>query len=188
MADLLRRHENQVQRLAEVPGPGADLAQQIIAQVGATAATFPKHLSSWVGACPGSEESAEGNNSGRSPHGNRHMRRILNQAANSAVKIKGSIFEILYRRHVPRLGHKHTIAIIAHKLCRLIWKILHRGRRYEERGQEVNQKSKQARAQKMIRELRRLGYRACRESTNRLEPFSPAGRAHCGVARSIPRL
>ena len=165
MADLLRRHENQVQRLAEVPGPGADLAQQIIAQVGATAATFPKHLSSWVGACPGSEESAEVNNSGRSPHGNRHMRRILNQAANSAVKLKGSIFEILYRRYVPRLGHKHTIAIIAHKLCRLIWKILHRGMRYEERGPEVNKKSKQARAQKMIRELRRLGYR--------VEPTTP---------------
>ena len=97
MADLLRRHEDQVQRLAEVPGLGADSAQQIIAEVGATAATFPseKHLSSWVGACPGSEESAEVNNSGRSPHGNRHMRRILSQAANSAVKHKGSIFEIL---------------------------------------------------------------------------------------------
>jgi transposase len=167
MADLLRRHEDQVQRLAEVPGLGADSAQQIIAEVGATAATFPseKHLSSWVGACPGSEESAEVNNSGRSPHGNRHMRRILNQAANSAVKLKGSIFEILYRRYVPRLGHKHTTAIIAHKLCRLIWKILHRGMRYEERGPEVNKKSKQARAQKMIRELRRLGYR--------VEPTTP---------------
>ena len=167
MADLLRRHEDQVQRLAEVPGLGADSAQQIIAEVGDTAATFPseKHLSSWVGACPGSEESAEVNNSGRSPHGNRHMRRILNQAANSAVKHKGSIFEILYRRYVPRLGHKHTIAIVAHKLCRLIWKILHRGMRYEERGPDVNKKSKQARTQKMIRELRRLGYR--------VEPTTP---------------
>ncbi|HEX2712159.1 MAG TPA: IS110 family transposase [Candidatus Acidoferrales bacterium] len=167
MADLLRRHEDQVQRLAEVPGLGADSAQQIIAEVGATAATFPseKHLSSWVGACPGSEESAEVNNSGRSPHGNRHMRRILSQAANSAVKHNGSIFEIFYRRYVPRLGHKHTIAIIAHKLCRLIWKILHRGMRYEERGPDVNKKSKQARAQKMIRELRRLGYR--------VEPTTP---------------
>jgi hypothetical protein len=34
----------------------------------------------------------------RSPKGNRHMRRILNQCANAAVKHKGSIFEILYRR------------------------------------------------------------------------------------------
>lgn len=87
------------------------------------------------------------------------MRRILNQAANAAVKHKGSIFEILYRRYVPRLGHKHTIAIIAHKLCRLIWKILHLGVRYEELGPEVNKISKQRHTQRMIRELRRLGYR-----------------------------
>src|SRR3989449_10270206 len=78
-ANLLRRHEDQVKRLAEVPGLGVDTAQQIIAEVGATAATFPseKHLSSWVGACPGDEESAEVNRSRRSPQGNRHMRRIL---------------------------------------------------------------------------------------------------------------
>jgi len=161
MADLLRLHEDQVQRLAEVPGLGVDSAQQIIAEAGATAATFPseKHLASWVGACPGDEESAQVNYSRRSPQGNHHMRRILNQAANAAVKQKGSIFEILYRRHVPRLGHKHTIGIIAHKLCRLIWKILHLGVRYEERGPEVSKTSKQKRTQKMIRELRRLGYR-----------------------------
>jgi transposase len=161
MADLLHLHEDQVQRLAEVPGLGVDSAQQIIAEAGATAATFPseKHLASWVGACPGEEESAEVNYNRRSPQGNRHMRRILNQAANAAVKLKGSIFEILYHRYIPRLGHKHTIGIIAHKLCRLIWKILHLGIRYDERGPEVSKLSKQKRTQKMIRELRRLGYR-----------------------------
>jgi transposase len=161
IANLLRVHEDQVQRLAEVPGLGVHSAQQIIAEVGATAATFPseKHLSSWVGACPGDEESAEVNHSRRSPQGNRHMRRILNQAANAAAKLKGSIFEILYHRCVPRLGHNQTIGIIAHKLCRLVWKILHRGIRYEERGPEVSKASKQKRTQKMIQALRRLGYR-----------------------------
>ena len=161
MASLLRPHEDQVKRLAEVPGLGVDSAQQIIAEVGATAATFPseKHLSSWVGACPGDEESAEVNYSRRSPQGNRHMRRILNQAANAAAKHKGSIFQILYGRYVPRLGHNQTIGIIAHKLCRLVWKILHRGIRYEERSPEVSKASKQKRTRKMIRQLRRLGYR-----------------------------
>jgi hypothetical protein len=42
------------------------------------------------------------------------MRRILNQAANAAVKHEGSIFEIVYRRLIARLGHN--------------------GVRYEERG------------------------------------------------------
>src|SRR6266853_5238128 len=50
MANLLSQHQDAVQRLAEVPGLGVDSAQQIIAEVGPTAATFPseKCLSSWV--------------------------------------------------------------------------------------------------------------------------------------------
>jgi transposase len=161
MASLLSQHQDAVQRLAEVPGLGVDSAQQIIAEVGPTAATFPseKSLSSWVGACPGDEESAGINYSHRSPKGNRHMRRLLNQAANAAVKAKGSIFEIVYRRTVPRLGHKQAIGAIAHRQCRLIWLILHLGVRYEERGPAVTKRSKQVRTWKMLRQLRRLGYR-----------------------------
>jgi transposase len=160
MATLLTKHHDAVERLAEVPGLGVDSAQQIIAEVGATATTFPspKHLASWVGACPGNEESAGVNYSHRSPHGNRQMRRVLNQAANAAVKAKGTIFAIVYRRLVPRLGHAQAIGAIAHRLCRLIWKILHEGIRYEERGALVSQSAKQARTRKMIRELRSLGY------------------------------
>jgi transposase len=161
MAALLSPHQEAVQRLAEIPGLGVDSAQQIIAEVGATAATFPsgKHLSSWVGASPGDDESAEVSKSHRSPKGNRHMRRILNQAANAAVKSKGTIFEIVYRRLVSRLGHNQTIGAIAHRLCRLIWIMLHQGVRYEERGPSVNTKSRRQRTPRMIRELRSLGYR-----------------------------
>jgi transposase len=160
-ASLLSQHTDAVHRLAEVPGLGVDSAQQILAEVGATAATFPseRHLSSWVGACSGDDESAEVSTSHRSPKGNRHMRRILNQCANAAVKVKGSIFEIVYRRLVPRLGHKQTIWAIAHRLCRLIWIILHRGVRYEERGPAVRERSRQVRTARMIRQLRNLGYR-----------------------------
>src|SRR5215472_12783618 len=51
IAGLLHQHQDAVQRLAEVPGLGVDSAQQIIAEVGATAATFPsaKNLVSWMG-------------------------------------------------------------------------------------------------------------------------------------------
>lgn len=87
------------------------------------------------------------------------MRRILNQAANAAVKHRGSIFEIVYRRLVPRLGHNKTIAAIAHRLCQLIWIVLHAGVRYEERGPAVSEKSRRIRTSRMIRILRNLGYR-----------------------------
>ena len=161
LATLLHPHQDAVQRLAEVPGLGVDSAQQIIAEVGPAAATFPsgEQLSSWVGACPGDEESAGVNYSNRSPKGNRQMRRLLNQAANAAVKAKGCIFEIIYRRCVPRLGHNQTIGVIAHRQCRLIWLILHKGTRYEERGPAVTKRSKYQRTWRMVRQLQRLGYR-----------------------------
>jgi transposase len=161
MANLLRAHQEVVQRLAEVPGFGVDSAQQIIAEVGPAAAAFPsaKHLASWVGVCPGEEESAGVNYSHRSPKGNRQMKGLLNQVSNAAVKTKGSIFEFIYRRLVPRLGHAQAIGAIAHRLCRLIWMILHQAIRYEERGPAVSRSKTERRAARMIRELHRLGYR-----------------------------
>src|SRR5260221_1237595 len=154
MADLLTAHHDAVLRLAEVPGLGVDSAQQIIAEVGATAATFPspKHLASWMGACPGNEESAGVNFSHRCPKGNRQMRRVLNQAANAAVKAKGTIFAIVYRRLVPRLGHAQAIGAITHRLCRPIWKILPPSVRSKERGPAGSAEAKKAPARKISSE------------------------------------
>jgi transposase len=173
LARLLREHQDAVQRLAAVPGLGVDSAHQIIAEVGATAAPFPiaKRLASWVGACPGHAESAGVNHSHRSPSGNRQMRRVLNQAANAAVKTKGSIFQLVYRRLVVRLGHQQAIGAIGHRLCRIVWKILHDGVTYEERGPAVTKARAYRRAAKMIRELRALGYRV---ESNSAPAASPA--------------
>jgi transposase len=57
---LLQEHQDVVQRVAEVPGFGVDSALQMIAEVGPEAAAFrsEKALASWVGVCPGEEESA----------------------------------------------------------------------------------------------------------------------------------
>ncbi len=87
-------------RLAEVPGLGVDSAQQIIAEVEHKAEAFPSaaQLCSWLGTCPGQEESAEYSKKRPIAQGNRTMRRILNQSANAAVKAKGSVFQGLYRR------------------------------------------------------------------------------------------
>jgi transposase len=160
VGQALREHQDSVIRLAEVPGLGADSAQQIVAEVGPHAATFPTpgQLASWVGCCPGREESAEVSKSNRSPKGNRPMRRILNQAANAAVKAKGSIFQTLYHRLAPRLGHAKAIWAVAHKLCRVIWKILHGSVTYEEHGQRSNPQAVRQRANRMVRQLKRLGY------------------------------
>jgi transposase len=160
LGQALREHQDAVARLAEVPGLGADSAQQIIAEVGPQAATFPSpsQLASWVGCCPGREESAEVSRSDRSPKGNRQMRRLLCQAANAAVKAKGCVFEALYRRLMPRLGHLKAIWAVAHRLCRITWKILHQGVTYLEFGYRPNPQAVRQRTNRLVRDLRRLGF------------------------------
>ena len=160
IARCLQPSRQAVVRLARVPGFGTDSAQQVIAEVGPQAATFDsaQQLASWVGVCPGREESAAVSQNNRSPKGNRVMRRVLNQAANAAVRSKGSFFQLLYRRLVPRLGHNKTIWAVAHRLCRLAWKILHDGVEYIEYGLARDAKAMQRRTARLVRQLRSLGY------------------------------
>jgi transposase len=75
------------------------------------AKTFPSaaQLTSWVGTCPGKEESAEENHNSRSAKGNKYMRRVLNQAAHAAARKNGSYFQAVFRRLLPRLGYKSAI-------------------------------------------------------------------------------
>ena len=160
LGGLLRKHSDAVARLAEIPGLGVDSAQQIIAEAGPAAASFPSagQMASWVGICPGREQSAGVSRSDRSPKGNRAMRRILGQCANAAIKAKGSIFEVFYRRVVSRLGHKKAVWAVAHKLCRMVWLVLHQNVRYHEYGPRPNLQAVRKRASRLATQLRRLGY------------------------------
>src|SRR5260370_37696475 len=144
IAQAMKPHQDAVIRLAEVPGLGVDGGQQVIAEVGVKASTFPSaaELTSWVGTCPGKEESAEENHNRRSAKGNRYLRRVLNQAAHAAVKKNGSHFQAVFRRLLPRLGYQSAIWAIAHRLCRVFWKILHKGVRFIGQGLEPDPKTR----------------------------------------------
>jgi transposase len=172
-AEALREHQDAVRRLAEVPGLGPNSAHQIVAEVGPHAATFDSasQMASWVGCCPGREESAEVSTSNSSPKGNRHMRTVLAQAANAAVKAKGTVFEVLYRRLAARRGHFKAIWAVAHRICRIAWKILHDRVSYEERGPRNNPQAAQDRARRLVRNLARLGYQV------QLIPINPQASA-----------
>jgi transposase len=174
IAQAMKPHQEAVMRLAEVPGLGVDSAQQIIAEVGVQASTFPSaaELTSWVGTCPGKDESAEQNHSSRSAKGNKYLRRVLNQAANAAVKNKGSYFQVVFRRLLPRLGYQSAIWAIAHRLCRVLWKILHEGVRFIEQGCEPDPRTKKRRAQMLARALRKLGYEVA------ITPINPGTATH----------
>jgi transposase len=170
IAQARKPPQDAVVRLAEVPGLGVDSAQQVIAEVGVKASTFPAAgaFASWVGTCPGKDESAEENHSSRSAKGNKYLRRVLNQAAHAAVKKNGSHFQAVFRRLLPRLGYQSAIWAIAHRLCRVVWKILPEGVRFIEQGSQADPKVRKQRARILARALRKLGYDVA------ITPINPA--------------
>lgn len=169
IAQALQKHSEAVARLVEIPGFGINSAQQIIAEVGPQAAAFPSaaQMASWAGVCPGRNESAGVSTSNRCPKGSRTMRRVLTEVALAAVKTKDCLFQSLYRRLVIRLGHAKAIWAVAHRLCRLVWKILHEGASYQERSACPNTRIAKQRTRRLIRQLQSLGYHV------QLTPISP---------------
>jgi transposase len=159
-AEILRPYQDAVLRLAEVPGIRVNAAQQIIAEVGPQAKTFPtaRQLCSWAGTAPGRNESAGEDHGSGCPKGNRFLRRLLCQLAQAAVKTNNSHFQALFCRLEKNIGYRKAIWAVARHMTVVIWKILHQGVRYEERGQPTAARSAQRRIQRMVRELRELGY------------------------------
>ena len=159
-AEAMHGWQDAVARLAEIPGIRTLAAQQILAETGPQAAAFPSaaQFASWMGACPGREESAGINHSGRCPKGNRYLRRSLCQAAQAAVHTKNSHFQSVFRRLVPRLGYTKAIWAIVRRMAEVIWKILHAGARYEERGSLSTPQAIKRRIQRLTKELREAGY------------------------------
>lgn len=159
-AQQMQPYQEVIVRLIQLPGVGAEAAHQILAEIGPTAAAFPsgRQLASWIGVCPGSNQSADHDYSGRCAKGNRFMRRLLCQAAQAAVHKKGSHLQSLFRRLVVRLGYVKAIWAIAHRLCRIIWNVLHQGAHFTEYGEAVNPKAVHRAIQHHLTALRRLGY------------------------------
>jgi len=160
LAEALNKHQEAVMRLAEMPGLGVDSAQRLIAEIGVDAETFPSadEFASWFGGCPGSNITAEQNHGSGSPKGNRFVRKLLTQAAQAAVRKKGSRYQSLFRRFLPRLSFTGAIWAVAHRMGRLVWKILHDGVRYIEYGDETTPQARKRREQKLKQAFRKLGY------------------------------
>ena len=87
------------------------------------------------------------------------MRSLLAQIAHAATRTKGSYWEDLFGRLAKRLGVQKALWAVAHRLLRLIWKLLHDKVLYVERGPRAWDS---ARIQRRMRNLKRqfaaLGY------------------------------
>ncbi|WP_255720723.1 IS110 family transposase [Frankia sp. CiP3] len=168
---MLTDHQQDLDNLDTIPGIGRLAAEIIIAETGGDMAPFATagHLASWIGVCPGQNESAGVNKSGRTRAGNSHLKRLLGVAAMSAIKDKTSYLAVFYRRIATRRGGKRALVAVMHKLAIAIWHILHDTVPYRELGAgHLSARTPERTMRRMIKEANRLGL------TLRFEPIAAA--------------
>jgi transposase len=136
LARVMQAHVAALRRLTRIPGVDLAAAQELLAEIGpgATAFETARQFASWVGVCPGTQESAGVCYSRRSPKGNRYLRRVLCQIAWAAIHAKDSFFAALFARLKPRVEGKGAAWAVAHRIAKVVWLILHEEVEYQEKG------------------------------------------------------
>lgn len=150
-----------VQRMDSVLGINERAAQAMLAETGLQMGQFPsaKHFASWIGVCPGNNESAGKRKSGKTRQGNPHLRRLLIQAAHAAAQSKKSYLAAQYRRIASRRGPKRAAMAVAHSIAVIIYHLLRDQTTYQDwGGNYFDERDRQATEKRLVRRLQRLGY------------------------------
>lgn len=160
LAEAMREHIAALDRLTKIPGVDLYAAQELVSEIGPQAAAFAsaQQFASWVGVCPGSQESAGVNYSHRSAKGNRYLRRLLCQIAWAAIHTKDTFFASLFARLKPRVEGKGAAWAVAHRIAKLIWLVLHRQVDYQEKGSAPpNERTLLRKFKRILKEFGNLG-------------------------------
>jgi transposase len=112
-----------VTRLQTITGVGATNAQVLLAEIGPDMNVFPTaaHLASWCGICPGNNESAGKQRSGRTNPSNPWLADALVQAAWAASRSKNTWLAARFWRLARRIGKKKALIAVAHSIVIAIW-------------------------------------------------------------------
>lgn len=141
--------------------PGVDLigAAMLLVEIGTDMAAFGSadRLASWVGVCPGNNESAGKRKSGRARKGNPYVRRLLCEFAHAASKTQ-SVFKSKFQSLIVRRGHKRSIIAVAHKLLRTLFFMIKRGQHYRDGATDYEALSVQRNAPRWIKALKQFGF------------------------------
>jgi transposase len=160
LAGAMKEHLATLRRLTKMPGVDVYAAQELLSEIGPKAAAFAsaEQFASWVGVCPGSQESAGVNYSHRSAKGNRYLRRLLCQIAWAAIHTKNTFFAGLFARLKPRVEGKGAAWAVAHRIAKVVWLVLHQGVEYQEKGAAPpNERTLMRKFKRMLKEFGRLG-------------------------------
>ncbi|MCL2829740.1 MAG: IS110 family transposase [Betaproteobacteria bacterium] len=161
-ARLLRELQPQRDILALLQTlPGIDLigAAMLLVEIGSDMSVFgnPDRLASWVGMCPGNNESAGKRKGSKMRKGNSYVRRLLCEFAHAASRT-ASVFQSKFQALRVRRGHKRAIVAIGHKLLRTIFFMLQRRKYYRDSSVDYEELSVRRNAPRWIKSLTRFGF------------------------------
>jgi transposase len=157
----LQPFEEALGYLQTIPGIGKRTAQTILSEVGTDIERFPtaRHLASWSGLCPGLNESAGKNRSGRTPRGSIWLKAALVQAAHAAARTRTTYLASQYRRLAARIGAKRAAIAVAHTLLVIVFRLLKDRTGYVDlEPDRFNHGSRIRSMQRLTHRLEQLGY------------------------------
>jgi transposase len=160
LAQGMQEHIAALHRLSKIPGVDLYAAQELLSEIGPKASAFhsAEQFASWVGVCPGSQQSAGINYSARSAKGNRYLRRLLCQIAWAAIHTKDTFFAGLFARLKPRVEGKGAAWAVAHRIAKVIWLVLHQEVQYQEKGSAPpNERTLVRKFKRLLKEFGSLG-------------------------------
>lgn len=145
--------------LQTVPGIDRMGAAMLLVEIGPDMASFgsAERLASWVGICPGNNESAGKRKSGRTRKGNAWVRRLLCEFAQAAARSRCALKDKFAALSI-RKGHKKSIVALAHKMLRIVYAMLTNGAHYQDRSVDYEALVVQRNAPRWIKMLAKHGY------------------------------
>lgn len=156
----------QLTLLQTIPGIDQMGAAMLLVEISADMSSFgsAEKLASWVGICPGNNESAGKRKSGKTRKGNAWVRRLLCEFAQAASRSRCALKDKFAALSI-RKGHKKSIVALAHKMLRIIFAILKNNLPYHDRVIDYEALSVQRNAPRWLKMLKKHGFLPDSETT-----------------------
>ena len=145
--------------LQTLPGIDEQGAAMLLVEIGADMSVFgsAERLASWVGICPGNNESAGKRKTGRIRKGNAWVRRLLCEFAQAAARTRCAL-KAKFDALTIRKGHKKSVVALAHKMLRTIYAMLSNASHYQDKEVYYEALNVQRNAPRWIKMLRKHGF------------------------------
>ena len=162
----------QLTLLQTIPGIDQMGAAMLLVEISTDMDSFgsAEKLASWVGICPGNNESAGKRKSGKTRKGNAWVGRLLCEFAQAASRSRCALKDKFAALSI-RKGHKKSIVALAHKMLRIIFAMLKSNKPYHDRAVDYEALSVQKNAPRWLKMLKKHGFLPATET---VVPTAPA--------------